>query len=300
MNGKKGVPHAKKPVKWLGIVLLFCIPLAYFLTSAVRRDRDASQNLNKPHIQIQKKSLQAWESLEFYPLSKDQEIIEYLRSVPVRGDKLLNDAQREALFSTMASMFGAFRDGSFDAYIKFRLPKGAAFVPNESQFKIIRDNWQSSHGVSADMPTSDLDLFRWWVKQQSGGDFYKDFWQQICILPDEIYTKLGTTNEVGVAAKSGIYVSEEVQWDGFGRDAVYCTFHAGLDEYPASFKFAAATSRSDKKLAVSLYFFIKPRSPDPVLPVGVRFFWDQETANWLPINLVLGNLHVRSGKHLVF
>jgi hypothetical protein len=291
----------KKPVKWYVLVILFCVPVAYFLSSSIRRTREADQLAKKPHLERQKKSIESWGTLDFHPLSASQEeLLAYLKAIPLRGGQLLDGKQHDALFSSILIMFDAFQTGSFESYLKFRLPEGADYTTNTAQFAVIRDNWKQARGGAVKIPVNDHELFKWWVGQQSGGDFYKGFWQSVCLHPEEIYTKLGVTNEIGVSAKAGIYISEEIQLDGFGSDAVYSTFHAGLTEYPPSFRFTAAVSQAGTKLCASLYFFIRPSVPDPVIPVGVRFMWDRKALIWVPIDLVQGNLNTKPERSFVF
>lgn len=290
--------------KWLGILLFFGLPLAYLVTAVLRHFGDSARQPDQPHVQIQKQSMEAWESIGFLPLSNKEVITARLRSTPIRGQALLNSSQQEELYSTILKLVDAFSLGSFQTFMAFRLPVEARYVPNEAQMKIIRTHWHKRH--SGTPAPGELELFRWWVETQSGGDFYRGFWQGICFSPQEIYAKLGTTNEIGVSAKAGFYITEELEWAGFGKDAVYSMFHAGLIEYPPSFKFTVASTPAQggvagrKELAAALYFFVKPAAPDPVLPIGIRYVWDRDSDQWLPVDLVVGNLHIRSKRNFVF
>jgi hypothetical protein len=285
------------------VLLWFVLPLTVLLVGIIKRSGTPEKRTNQPHLKLQMDAMSAWEQLPFVSITNRNDLMLYLRSVPITGERLLTEDQREKLYSTILALVNAFSLGSFQAYMEFRLPPGADYTPNESQMSVIRTHWKKGRG--SDPPNDVFDLFQWWVAKQSGGDYYKGFWQRICLDAQAIYKTLGTTNYGGLPAKAGIYVSEEVQWGGFGVEAVHFTFHAGLKEYPPSFYFcdspqSGQTPPNRKGLAVELYFFVEPSPPDPVLPIGVRYIWSSKASNWLPIDFVVGNLHMRSGREFVF
>lgn len=242
--------------------------------------------------------LLSWEKLSFIPISDNKKLLSYIKSVPISGEELLSPIQKDTLFSSIVTMCDAYSRGTYDAYKKFRIPEGIPYELSETEWEKITLDWYQSHPKSApnEIP-NDLELFQWNVLTQSKGTCYKDYWQKICLDSRNIYKKLGTKSLLDQEARAGIYVSRDFLWNmNNGAGNFYNMFTAnGILTVGPFFRFYPNGMEDldsfafEKVLSVSLYFFVKPSPPEPVISLAVQWVWDEQTTQWIPMSMVRGD-----------
>ncbi|MGI6346665.1 MAG: hypothetical protein ACOX2U_05920 [Limisphaerales bacterium] len=253
-----------------------------------------------------------WEKLPFVSVSDTNKLNEYLRNIQINGDELLSADQREKAYTSFLLLAQAYSVGTYEAYMRFRLPAGAKYEKNDrmwdywlSEWKTDDPHWLQEHPDSKVVVPKDEDFHHWIVRKSSEGTFFKDLWKGVCVDPKKIYAELGTTNLKGNILKAGIYVhsgaeakKDILETTSFYRDKIVkSTFNAagGLSFSDPNFLFLSIPNEGTEKndsswRSLSFYFFVKPISPEPVTPIYAFFFWDKECSQWLPVQLIIGNI----------
>lgn len=269
---------------------------------------------DQPLIRDAKQKGMDWEKLPFVSVSDTNKLNEYLRNIQITGDELLSTDQREKAYTTFLLLAQAYSVGTYDAYMRFRLPAGAKYERNETfidiwmpKWKPDDPDWLQEYPDSKVVVPEGEEFHRWVVRKSSEGTFFKDLWQGVCVNPEKIYAELGTTNSSGSILKAGIYVHSgaEAKKDilettsSYYKKIVNSTFNAGggIAFSTPSFLFSSIPNEGTEEIdsswrSLSFYFFVKPISPEPVVPMYAFFFWDKECSQWLPVELLVGNVLV--------
>ena len=279
--------------EYLMLAILISVLLVVLFSIKNRFNYDTPLNIHEA-----RSIFLSWEKLSFISISDKNKLLSYINSVPISDENLLSQLQKEKLFSSIVVMCDAYSQGSYDAYKKFRIPEGIPYELNEIEWGRIVQNWHQSHpeATRTEFP-NDLELFQWNVLKQSKGTCYKDYWQKICMDSRNIYKKLGTKSLLDQDARAGIYVSRDFLWNmNNGAGNFYNMFTAnGILNIVPFFRFYPNgmedldSFASEKVLSVSLYFFVKPSPPEPVISLAVQWVWDEQTTQWIPMSMVRGD-----------
>ena len=273
------------------------------------------EQCDQPLIRDAKQKGMDWEKLPFVSVSDTNKLNEYLRNIQITGDELLSADQREKAYTSFLLLAQAYSVGTYEAYMRFRLPSGAKYERNETfidiwmpKWKPDDPDWLQEYPDSKVVVPEGEEFHRWVVRKSSKGTFFKDCWKGVCVDPEKIYAKLGTTNSFGNIAKAGIYVHAGAgakktileTTSSYYPEIKKSTFNAGGGiAFPVpSFLFHCVPQESDMNTddswrSLSFYFFVKADSGDPVVPVYLFLFWDKEIGEWVPANLLSGNLLTR-------
>ncbi len=256
-----------------------------------------------------------WEKLPFVSVSDTNKLNEYLRNIQITGDELLSTDQREKAYTSFLLLAQAYSMGTYEAYMRFRLPAGAKYERNETfidiwlpEWKPDDPDWLQEYPDSKVVVPEGEEFHRWVVRKGSEGAFFKDYWKSVCVDPEKIYAKQGTTNSSGEIVKAGIYVHA----GGGAKKTILetttsdyqkikkSTFNAGggIAFCLPAFLFHCVPQENDVNIddswrSLSFYFFVKAGSSDPVIPVYLFLFWDKEIDEWVPVALLSGNLLAR-------
>jgi len=258
----------------------------------------------QPEVERETQSIVTWAKLPFVPLSNRTALTQYLHGIFIVDGDQLSSIQHEKLYDSILRLTDAYSVGTLQAYMDFRLPEGAKYDVSERQMTMITADWNKLNSNNTRPPTNDLDLFEWWVGKQSDGGYYKDFWQGICMDPKVIYNSIGTNDLDGYPMTAGIIVSNRREMSPFGDFVMRSTFNAGIIGYTPSFIFKntpfGKVSQDTNVMTFSIYFFVQPSPPDPILPVDIRYMWDSESTNWVPTDFIMGNLLMHSKRYCAF
>lgn len=277
------------------LLLVMSLPILLIVLFSIknRSNQDIPEN-----VRDAENILLSWEKLSFTSLSDKSKLLSYLKSLPISGEDLLSPIQKDTLFSSIVTMCDAYSQGTYDAYKKFRIPEGIPYELNEIEWEKIAMDWYQSHpkATPSEIP-NDFELFQWNVLTQSKGTCYKDYWKKICLDSRDIYKKLGTKSLLDQEAHAGIYVTRDFLWNmNNGAGNFYNMFTAnGILTVGPFFRFYPNgmedldSFASEKVLSVSLYFFVKPSQPDPVISLAVQWVWDEQTTQWIPMSMVRGD-----------
>ncbi len=293
-------------------ILLFLIILIVVAMFIKNRTSQSDPSAGQPLILDARKKGVDWEKLPFVSVSDTNKLNEYLRNIQITGDELLSTDQREKIYSSFLLLAQAYSVGTYEAYMRFRLPAGAKYEKNDwlwdewlSGWKTDDPDWLQEYPDSKVVVPKDEDFHRWIVRKCSEGTFFKDLWQGVCVNPEKIYAELGTTNSKGNILKAGIYIHSGAEakkniletTSSYRDKIVKSTFNAagGLSFSYPTFIFSSIPNEGTEEIdsswrSLSFYFFVKPISPEPVIPIYAFFFWDKECSQWLPVQLIVGNV----------
>lgn len=276
---------------------LFCGILVILIAVAVViRVRSTPKMKIDQNILSAQKSVQAWEKLPFVEVANTQKLRGYLETIPIIEDgNSLSDEQRKALYDSFITMVQAYREGSYEAFLRFRLPQGVPVKPKQKEWKNITACWFQDHpdATAQELP-DDSALYRWWIERDQEG-VYKDYWQGIMLSASDAYRVLGkSVPGSDESPKVGIYLSHVPLWQSV--PVLFSTYNAqGVMPINSSYEFQLNSSSdiqayaSEKFLTAWFYFFVKPVSTDSIIPIYAKYVWDPRTRQWLPIELIRGD-----------
>ncbi len=257
-----------------------------------------------------------WRTGRFVKIERSAVFEDFLSSVPVQGETNLTKLAKENLGAALNSMFMAFSDGSYDAYLKFRRPIPAEF--SSERLAMIRsalarrsgrstqhrfttnftllDGKTLASGKSPDagsptpVPDDPEQLLKLQFERTTHMGGYRGWWQELstkkayvnCHKADEPPERL--VNQLGDAeAGKGP--------PPFPIDTLGISEYSSLPIYQFKNSPATITKGGRQLLYVDTCWVVKLRPPDSALPVFARFYWDEDNSCWLPQELLMGSVY---------
>jgi hypothetical protein len=218
--------------------------------------------------------------------------------VPISGEESLSPIQKDTLFSSIVTMCDAYSRGTYDAYKKFRIPKG--FLMNS-----VKQSGRKSRWIGINLIRNLLQMRFQTIWNCFDGTFLhrarehviKIIGKRFAWIAAMFIKKLGTKSLLDQEARAGIYVSRDFLWNmNNGAGTFNNMFTAlGILNVGPFFRFYPNGTEdlnsfaTEKVLSVSLYFFVKPSPPEPVISLAVQWVWDEQTTQWIPMSMVRGD-----------
>lgn len=278
------------------ILFFSIIPVFLIIFFIIRNNPGKTAFIDNTIDNFAEMSLVAAEKLKYASFSDTNSFLKYLKEIKIEGDYLININQKESLYNSIIILVRAFSQGTYEDYMQFRLPSDVQYSYNPKMWNIIMSRWCEEHPDSEEMVPNDRnELFKWWVQMRSGGNYYKDFWKSICIDSENIYKTFNFLNEREI--KSGIFIEKKqlhlLNSDKFSDELLPFSFSGFLNGSIPAYEFYES-EKDDKNNEITvalLIFFAKVSKSYPsAIPIYVRYAWDENTKQWLPINLFDGNL----------
>jgi len=244
----------------------------------------------------------ACQNLPYVDISTNANFEHYIASIKINSDENINIDQQEKLNASLLDMFHAYHDGNYDTYMAFRTPGLLKWTMDPDAINIMLGLWSSATNVAP--PTNDKDLWVWYLRNVSGGNYYKDFWTGVCIDPQILNAQLGPANGF---MNYGIEIHKMNK-----MTTLYWEFH-DLDQrtnlmwglyYTTTYFREEVTPRKliesrGYLLVADIYCFIRRDPPYPPQPLFARFYWSDSIRGWVPMDLAIGALrHVGAYNHV--
>ena len=146
---------------------------------------------------------------------------------------------------------------------------------------------------------SEQEIWRWFLKKISGGNYYEKFWEGVC-LSNLTSQKLKDLGVPGSSLNYGVHVYTSTQYRGLEADleSMIAYDHVAwqwiyfrsyqFKEYPGS---KEILKQDNEIIYADSFFFIKRKTPYPPRPIVIRYYWNCLYNVWIPTSLALGGLH---------
>ncbi len=280
---------------FLNKILFFLIIPLFLIALLFIRSNSTKTVVDNTVDDLIKMSLKVSEKLKYVSFSDTNSFLTYLKGIPIEGDFLINDNQKESLYNSIIILVRAFSQGTYEDYMQFRLPAGAQYSYNPKMWNVIMSQWNEKHPNSEKMiPDDKNEIFKWWVQMRSGGNYYKDFWKSICIDSEKIYEAFNFLHDREI--KAGFFIEKKplplLNADEFSSELLPHTFSGWLQGSMPAYEFYQSeddNGNNEATVALLIFFAKVSKSYPSTIPIYVRYVWDEETKQWLPINLFDGN-----------
>ena len=102
--------------------VLFLLIFAAFLLKQTVGDKESNQPVAKL---LDDGIVPVWEKLPYVSIKDEKKLDEYLKGIEIQGEAGLVDAeQKAALLEAFKTMLYAYSKGTWEDFMKFRLPEG--------------------------------------------------------------------------------------------------------------------------------------------------------------------------------
>lgn len=269
---------------------LFCLILVLFIVGGCTKQRPLSkEELFRIHQQL----YNDWINLRYFEISDDEDFSKYVSSSILRNSDAegaeLSFQQKQELVKRITSFFLAFNLGSEDVYRNFITPKNLHWTMTPKLISLI-----TSYTNGANLTYEGC--FSLYLKSISGQNYYKNFWNGVCLNPKDIQNKLGSDENLPI--KYGItiqknsifniykYDAEEVMkqmshntfWSTFYTENNFSEKEGVLETY----------RKTNSLLLANVFCFIKRRSPFAPIPLITQFYWNESGKTWIPRGYIIG------------
>jgi hypothetical protein len=247
--------------------------------------------------------------------------VEKFVSNPVCTSRL-NENQLAKLSDSIATFFKAFNDGSYESYKAFRLPSGVAFNWTTNTFGSLDDSLKNGPhfgtpyarhrwGSAIDgklFPWGQMSMdskFQLYLKLYSGTNLYHNYFSAASFRESRIvisnYTSKITPPWEILFWPTNIISHNLISVD----DAAFPNGgYFAQKEFYSLIKFEDSIEKTKSQygsiLVVDCFFFVKRSDPDPVLPLIARFYWNPNSSQWLPDDLVICNMWNKGERWPIF
>ncbi len=228
------------------------------------------------------------------------------------GVELLNDQQKQALPAELMVFFRAYSAGTYAAYQKFRFPPETPFEWKTNKYGSIDEVLKKPPGfgppnayhrwrMQVENQRIDLDSlskeakFKMFLRLFAGDTLYSNYFNAAAFEQSRIVVSSFTTNiarpyQIAFPAPGSFQTnsaSVSVLFPNMGYFAQKYAF--SLIRFGDSIE--SIRDQFGQVVVADCYFFVKRPAPDPVLPVIARFYWNPNTRQWLPDDVVVCSLY---------
>ena len=279
--------------------VLFLLIFAAFLLKQTVGDKESNQPVAKL---LDDGIVPVWEKLPYVSIKDEKKLDEYLKGIEIQGEAGLVDAeQKAALLEAFKTMLYAYSKGTWEDFMKFRLPEGSPYQMSKKVFSSIAVKWFQDHpkAKGKDLP-GDEELYRWWIERdQPGKGIYKDYWRGVA-LSEEAHQFLKNTLPAYYLnskknAKLGIYISKLPIYkadEGYPK-----CYSIGMRRVSSSYEllFSYPQDLPDylekEYLSANVYCFIQPMEGDIPISLYVKFVWEEKSKQWLGTTIFRADGH---------
>jgi hypothetical protein len=215
----------------------------------------------------------------------------------VTNKSLLDDKQIVSLNLKLLQFFHAYSDGSYEKYKVFRMPKGVLFAWKSTTTIGSIDKWLVGLRVPPKIVlqlTPEKKFLAFLVAMNRNGTVYSNYFQGVSFenarIVVNLYSNVPPKCEKTVFFGDGLKnnLSDDVTFPNAGiwseKDASFIHFDDDLD---------AVASRYSSVLVADSFFLIQRKKPLRVIPVVLRLYWHPTIEQWLPDDLVLGDMIIQ-------
>jgi len=227
------------------------------------------------------------------------------------GAGLLDDRQRLALPDELMVFFRAYSSGTYAAYQAFRFPAGTPFDWKTNKYGSIDEvlkkppgfgppnayhRWRQqieTQRINID-PLAKEEKFRMFLRLFAGDNVYSNYFNAACFDQSRIVISHFTTN-IARPYQTAFWPPNSFLTNSASVKVLFPNMGYFAQKYAFSLiKFAdsieSVRNQFGQVVAADCYFFVKRPAPDPILPVIARFYWNPNTMQWLPDDVVVCSL----------
>jgi hypothetical protein len=259
-------------------------------------------NSPKVPVRVIKSTFAAWQNLPYVDITNDSNFANYISSTPIRTVEHVSPDQKAMIYSCLVKMFLAYHDGSMEAYMSFRAPRGINWSLDPDAIDNMLEVWSSA--TNAPALQNEQELWNWFARYTSGGDYYSNFWTGVCLDPGSLTDSLGSAKgplQYGIRVyklhrMSTLY--EEVQ-DYASRTNLMWALYYSTMYFREPTTPRKLLQLKHELVVADVFGFIKRKQPYAPQPLLARFYWSSAEHMWVPMDLCVGALnHVYAYKRV--
>jgi hypothetical protein len=303
------------------VIALLLLPTVFLIIMIVAHKHGADNHImtREQQIYYAKQLLDQWNTNSYTSIGSSQFQPAISNAINSKCKFLAADTIKAAKYEeSIGDFLNAYSSGSFDAYLRFRLPPGVVFNwhtniygrlddflqsgPRFGDAKML-DRWESGYDVEAKTikKTNTEDVFRFYVKFYSAGNFFKDYWKGVCLSEAE-FIAVDYTNSPPPLWE--VKFKPFSVYKGFSADATFPNLGYAsqkINTYICYNESMENVLQNDRHvLIVDAFLYIQPSDAGNVIPVLIRYYWVPSLDRWLVDDLVIANLRYMNSRFPVF
>jgi hypothetical protein len=251
------------------IVLTMIVALMVIVVVAILSNQRGSRISDSSHITMDQypRIAAEWQEKKYVPIELGTSISNLVSKMFIYKTTSIAIKQEQALREAVILMITAFHSGDYEDYRRFRTPRPA---------KINREKWNGAiaprlayyEQQSLTVPAAPEDALRYDYGMRFGGLGMTNFWVGLCKEETEIiiqWTKQDLTPIPQIAM-------------GKKNAGVACPQPTFLfDRSPMDI-----VKDKGSVTVATVSILIQHSAPDPCFPYICRFYWDEDSACWIP------------------